>query len=147
MILKTNGLISFSFSDSQEAKRIRGNENTFLENPDSRKYYVNMLLENSFSEELNMTLSAPFSYVKHLNFLNFEEFNQTNPIYINMVRHPVERVISWYYYARQNWYQFDYDPVKDETILKKSVMQPSRLGSAIKNLGLFSKSHGDLRIE
>ena len=32
-----------------------------------------------------MTLSAPFSYVKHLNFLNFEEFNQTNPIYINMV--------------------------------------------------------------
>ena len=38
----------------------------------------------------------------------------------------MERVISWYYYARQNWYQFDYDPVKDETILKKSVMQPSR---------------------
>ena len=35
-------------------------------------------------------------------------------------------MISWYYYARQNWYQFDYDPVKDETILKKSVMQPSR---------------------
>jgi len=114
-----------SYSDSQEAKRIRGNENTLLDS-DSRKYYVNMLLENSFSEELNMTLSAPFSYVKHLNFLNFEEFNQTNPIYINMVRHPVERVISWYYYARQNWYQFDYDPVKDETILKKSVMQPSR---------------------
>ena len=69
MILKTNGLISFSFSDSQEAKRIRGNENTFLANPDSRKYYVNMLLENSFSEELNLTLSAPFSYVKHLNFV------------------------------------------------------------------------------
>jgi hypothetical protein len=35
-------------------------------------------------------------------------------------------VISWYYYARQNWYQFDYDPVKEENILKKSVMQPSR---------------------
>ena len=77
-------MISFSFSDSQEAKRIRGNENTLLDS-DSRKYYVNMLLENSFSEELNMTLMAPFSYVKHLNFLNFEEFNQTNPIYINMV--------------------------------------------------------------
>ena len=85
IILKTNVLISFSFSDSQEAKRVRGNENTFLDNPDSRKYYVNMLLENSFSEELNLTLSAPFSYVKHLNFVNFEEFNQTNPIYINMV--------------------------------------------------------------
>ena len=85
LTVKTNVLISFSFSDSQEAKRIRGNENTFLDNPDSRKYYVNLLLENTFSEELNLTLTAPFSYVKHMNFVNFEEFNQTNPIYINMV--------------------------------------------------------------
>ena len=38
----------------------------------------------------------------------------------------MERVISWYYYARQNWYQFDWDPVKNETILKPSIMQPSR---------------------
>ena len=47
----------------------------------------------------------PLSYVKHVNFLNFEEFGRKNPIYINMVRHPVERVISWYYYIRQSWYQ------------------------------------------
>ena len=46
----------------------------------------------------------PLSYCKHLNFLNFEEFDKQNPIYINMVRHPVERVISWFYYIRAGWY-------------------------------------------
>ena len=45
-------------------------------------------------------LSMPYSFTKHMNFLDFEEFNKTNPIYINIVRNPVERVISWYYYKR-----------------------------------------------
>ena len=45
-------------------------------------------------------ITIPFSITKHTNFLDFEEFNRTNPIYINIVRNPVERVISWYYYIR-----------------------------------------------
>ena len=45
-------------------------------------------------------ITIPFSLTKHTNFLDFEEFNRTNPIYINIVRNPVERVISWYYYIR-----------------------------------------------
>ena len=44
--------------------------------------------------------SMPYSFTKHMNFLDFEEFNKTNPIYINIVRNPIERVISWYYYIR-----------------------------------------------
>jgi hypothetical protein len=31
-------------------------------------------------------------------------FGLPMPIYVNMVRDPVERVISWYYYVRAPWY-------------------------------------------
>lgn len=31
-------------------------------------------------------------------------FNISMPIYVNMVRDPIERVISWYYYVRAPWY-------------------------------------------
>lgn len=31
-------------------------------------------------------------------------YNLPEPIYVNLVRDPVERVISWYYYVRAPWY-------------------------------------------
>jgi hypothetical protein len=86
----------FSYSDSPEVKKARGSENVFMDFGE-RKTYVDMLQHDG-------NVTAPFSYVKHMNFLNFEEFNQTNVIYINFVRHPIDRVISWYYYIRQGWY-------------------------------------------
>ena len=46
-------------------------------------------------------ITLPIAFMKHMNFLDFEEFNKTTPIYINMIRHPIDRVISWYYYIRQ----------------------------------------------
>ena len=108
-----------SYSDNQELKKKRGNENTYMKDME-KQTYVTMFED----QESNMTL--PFSYVKHMNFLNFEEFNKTNPIYVNIVRHPVERVISWYYYVRQNWYQLDYNKVKNETTIKKGAFVPSQ---------------------
>lgn len=42
-------------------------------------------------------------FASHVNYLNFSRFEQPRPIYINMVRDPVERVISWYYYIRAPW--------------------------------------------
>ena len=44
---------------------------------------MDLLHNGGSNDEVNMTI--PFSYVKHINFLNFEEFNLTNPIYVNMV--------------------------------------------------------------
>ncbi|XP_053954285.1 heparan sulfate 2-O-sulfotransferase pipe-like [Anastrepha ludens] len=44
--------------------------------------------------------NEPLSYVEHLNWINFTEFGQPKPIYINLVRHPIEKVISAYYYIR-----------------------------------------------
>ena len=93
-------------SDSPELKKKRG-ENPYLPLKEERLKYVNGILVH---EEVNTTL--PVTYTKHMNFLNFEEFNYTNPIYINMVRHPVERVISWYYYIRQGWYILDFNEVE-----------------------------------
>lgn len=69
------------------------------------------------SDEFN--LSRPFSYVKHLNFLDTTEFNMTNPIYINIVRHPVDRIISWYYYIRAPWYLLKKNP--DDMTLKNNT--------------------------
>ncbi|XP_017840006.1 uncharacterized protein LOC108597898 [Drosophila busckii] len=42
-------------------------------------------------------------YIRHINWLDFDEFDLPHPIYINMVRDPVERVISWFYYARSSY--------------------------------------------
>ena len=39
-------------------------------------------------------------YNRHLYFLNFEMYNRTNPLYINMVRKPVQRFLSEYYFHR-----------------------------------------------
>jgi hypothetical protein len=45
-------------------------------------------------------LPQPLAYAKHLAYINFSRFDRPNPIYINLVRDPVERVISWFYYIR-----------------------------------------------
>ena len=68
----------------------RGSENTYLLRTSERHQYIRML---SVDSDTNM--SRPFSYVKHLNFLDMTELNYTNPIYANFVRDPVERIISW----------------------------------------------------
>jgi len=49
-------------------------------------------------------LPQPAAYSKHLCYTNFSRFGLPKPIYINMVRTPVERVISWFYYVRSPWY-------------------------------------------
>ena len=100
-----------SMSDDPDNKKRRG-ENTYLRNLSTRKYYVTGLLDQPNS-------TKPVTYTKHINFLNFEEFNFKNPIYINMVRHPVERIISWYYYIRQGWYLVKWDEDKEEHYLKE----------------------------
>ncbi|XP_026675255.1 heparan sulfate 2-O-sulfotransferase pipe isoform X2 [Ceratina calcarata] len=69
--------------------------------------------------------SEPSVYIKHVCFTNFSEFNLPRPIYINVVRDPVERVISWYYYVRAPWYYVERKqifpdlPLPDPNWLKK----------------------------
>ncbi|XP_017840005.1 heparan sulfate 2-O-sulfotransferase pipe-like, partial [Drosophila busckii] len=43
------------------------------------------------------------AYIEHTSWIDFGELNLPKPIYINLVRDPVERVISWYYYVRNSY--------------------------------------------
>lgn len=48
-------------------------------------------------------MGSPYAYSMHFNYINFRLYDLPQPIYINMVRDPVERVISWFYYRRTPW--------------------------------------------
>ena len=72
--------------------------------------------------EMFTKLPLPGSYTKHISYLDFDYFNELTkmpqvqdilenktfkykrPIFVNMVREPINRVISWYYYVRAPWY-------------------------------------------
>ncbi|KAH8322060.1 hypothetical protein KR059_001423 [Drosophila kikkawai] len=42
-------------------------------------------------------------YIEHIPWIDFNEYNLPKPIFINLVRDPVERMISWYYYVRNSY--------------------------------------------
>lgn len=55
----------------------------------------------------------------------YSRYGYPSPIYVNVVRDPVERVISWYYYVRAPWYYVERKrafpdlPLPDPAWLKK----------------------------
>ncbi|KAH8258778.1 hypothetical protein KR038_008655, partial [Drosophila bunnanda] len=55
--------------------------------------------EQDLVEQLS-NLPTPGVYVEHSNWVNFTKHNNPRPIYINMVRDPIQKVISAYYYQR-----------------------------------------------
>ncbi|XKL63982.1 hypothetical protein PGB90_006346 [Kerria lacca] len=64
-----------------------------------------------------------------INIMYFADyaFSLSEPIYLNVVRDPVERVISWYYYVRAPWYYVERKqafpdlPLPDVMWLKKVI--------------------------
>lgn len=56
-------------------------------------------------------MQTPGVLIRHISFLNVSEFQEENEnkiIYMNMVRDPAERMVSWFYYIRnpkvvENW--------------------------------------------
>uniref|UniRef100_A0A1I8NF18 Uncharacterized protein n=1 Tax=Musca domestica TaxID=7370 RepID=A0A1I8NF18_MUSDO len=56
-------------------------------------------LQRDIAEEI-AEVGQPMSYVEHINWINFTKFDLPKPIYVNMVRHPIQKVMSAYYYIR-----------------------------------------------
>ena len=85
------------YVDNPQMKKDLG-ERTNLE-PTSQRMYARMFVDN-FTE--------PSVYNKHTSFIDMKQLGNQfiQPIYINFVREPVSRIISWYYYVRAPWYMF-----------------------------------------
>ncbi|XP_078619841.1 uronyl 2-sulfotransferase-like isoform X2 [Branchiostoma floridae x Branchiostoma japonicum] len=45
-------------------------------------------------------ISPPFFYNRHFHFIDFTRFGARQPIYINMIRDPFDRLVSSYYFKR-----------------------------------------------
>jgi len=92
---------------AMELLRLLSIRNNFNFHKDRTQKVENIKLTRNEEKWLvNMVdyFTPPSAYVKHVCFVDFSRHNTSIPVYVNLVRDPVERVISWYYYVRAPWY-------------------------------------------
>lgn len=90
-----------------ELLKLLGKRNGFQAVRDKVGSTETIMLTPSFEETLVeeiLNTQQPGSYSKHVAYIDFEDLDDPEPIYINLVRNPVERIISWFYYIRAPWY-------------------------------------------
>ncbi|XP_030373288.1 heparan sulfate 2-O-sulfotransferase pipe-like isoform X1 [Scaptodrosophila lebanonensis] len=95
-----------------------GKVNGFQHGRNKGRAHETVLMGKDRQKELIADLlirQKPHIYSQHIAYINFTRFHLPRPIYINLVRHPVERIISWHYYIRARWYYRDMkDKLGDE---------------------------------
>lgn len=87
-----------------------GKLNGYISQRDINKGTEHVVMNYNQQEELIVNIlfnDEPYAYSQHFAFVNFTEHEVQRPIYINLVRDPIERVISWHYYIRAEWYYKD----------------------------------------
>lgn len=62
----------------------------------SKPHFMDLLKE----VQLIGDLSPPFLYSRHIHYIDFAKYGMAPPIYINMIRDPIDRFISQYYFQR-----------------------------------------------
>ncbi|XP_034484056.1 heparan sulfate 2-O-sulfotransferase pipe isoform X3 [Drosophila innubila] len=94
-----------------ELLKLLAKRNNFKARRDPEQLIETILMDTGYARNLLKTeilnCTTANSYTKHVAFLNFAAFKKPWPIYINMVRDPIERLVSWFYYVRAPWYLAD----------------------------------------
>ncbi|ALC45171.1 pip [Drosophila busckii] len=93
-----------------ELMRRLGKINGFTHARNPGKAKETILMGKEVQKELMadlLTRPKPHIYSQHVAYINFTRFHLPRPIYINLVRDPIERIISWHYYVRARWYYND----------------------------------------
>lgn len=91
-----------------ELLKILATRNNFEARRDVEGLYEVVIMHDAYAKNfihtdiLNSTTAN--TYTKHVAFIDFAHLDEPWPIYINMVRDPIERLVSWFYYARAPWY-------------------------------------------
>ena len=52
---------------------------------------------------VDISKKKPLIYLRHLHFINYTHYGESMPLYINIIRDPVEHFISNYYYLRHGF--------------------------------------------
>uniref|UniRef100_A0A1I7ZSQ4 Heparan sulfate 2-O-sulfotransferase n=1 Tax=Steinernema glaseri TaxID=37863 RepID=A0A1I7ZSQ4_9BILA len=70
-------------------------------NMTKNRYAMNVIDQRSFVDNVtSWTEVIPAFYHGHVAFVDFTKFGYQNPIYVNMVREPLDRLLSHYYFLR-----------------------------------------------
>ncbi|CAF3955255.1 unnamed protein product [Rotaria sp. Silwood1] len=70
----------------------------------NKKIYVPFLLSFNAQQEVIYEINnakTPVLYERHMYFVRFDTFQKPQPVYINIVRDPLELTVSSYYFSRQ----------------------------------------------
>ncbi|CAL4164492.1 unnamed protein product, partial [Meganyctiphanes norvegica] len=62
-------------------------------------------IKNIQKYTMNKKLPNKIIYNRHMYFINYTQFGLTNPIYMNFIRDPIERFISYHYFMRDTRHQ------------------------------------------
>eukprot|EP00794_Sanderia_malayensis_P016017 gene16017-17634_t len=75
--------------------------NTLYVNVTAKKRVMNLAAQVVFVRNITEWRTKPAFYHGHFPYLNFARYGSNlTPIYINMVRDPIERMVSFYYFMR-----------------------------------------------
>ncbi|XP_033157890.1 heparan sulfate 2-O-sulfotransferase pipe-like isoform X5 [Drosophila mauritiana] len=108
-----------------ELLKILGKRHNFEARRDVEGFYEVVIMHDAYAknfirtEVINCTKAN--SYTKHVAFLDFDLLDEPWPIYINMVRDPIERLVSWFYYVRAPWHFAERKEMFGDAIVLPSI--------------------------